>query len=82
MDIKYDGALQRNLIICLTLSTRLVSLSIHMLNIILKHFVKHRDMLPESVTVIRLLQQCIYEPYSIISLISMIIIKGTFFQRI
>lgn len=42
LDIKCDGDLQRILIICLTLSTRLVSLSIHMLNVILMHFVKHR----------------------------------------
>lgn len=39
-------------------------------------------MLPETVTVILLLQQCMYEPYSIVSLISMIIIKGASFQRI
>lgn len=37
--------------------------------------------MPESVTVIRLLQLCIFESYNVISLISMIIIKSTFFQR-
>jgi len=42
LDINYDGDLQKDLIVGLTLNTRLVSLSIHMLNVILMHFVKHR----------------------------------------